>query len=151
MIPKKTTLAAITLLILSGGGLYLNSQGEREVAKPSLEPITTNEESLFAQINPDTGEVLQVIVITEELINTGLWGNPAHWVRTYADGRDRGKMAGVGELYLEEYDAFIQKKPYDSWVLDEVEVKWKAPVEQPKNGKLHSWNEREAKWQEVTE
>jgi hypothetical protein len=58
----------------------------------------------------------------------------------YTDGRlseDQSKafrknFPGIGWIYNPILDAFMDKKPYESWVLDENTAIWKAPIEMPK-------------------
>lgn len=68
-------------------------------------PKATGEESLFAEIDGN-GVVLRVIVADAEVINSGLFGDPQNWVRTYMDGRKRGKYAGKGDVYGKDVDIF---------------------------------------------
>lgn len=150
-----TIVAGVLIAGAIGAGTVLLPKDrlpEERVAKGSDEVVLPNEESLFAQIDPDTGEVLQVIVIDAELLNTGKWGDPANWVRTYASSteeRGRKNSAGIGYKYDEKLDAFIPPKPYESWELDEKTAQWKAPTEEPKNGKLHEWDEALKAWKEL--
>jgi hypothetical protein len=82
----------------------------------------------FAQIN-ETNIVAQVIVADQEVINTGLFGDPASWIQTsyntYGGMHKLGgtplrkNFAGIGYTYDRERDAFIPPKPYNSWVMDE--------------------------------
>ena len=43
----------------------------------------------------------------------------------------RKNHAGIGMTYDEDRDAFIPKKPYASWVLNEDTCLWEAPVAMP--------------------
>jgi hypothetical protein len=43
----------------------------------------------------------------------------------------RKNHAGIGYTYDEERDAFIPKKPYNSWILNEQTCRWEAPVAYP--------------------
>jgi hypothetical protein len=50
--------------------------------------------------------------------------------------------------YDEDRDAFIPKKPYNSWILNEDTCLWEAPVAKPEltqeqidNRNYYSWNE----------
>jgi hypothetical protein len=40
----------------------------------------------------------------------------------------RKNHAGIGMTYDEDKDAFIPKKPYNSWILNEDTCLWEAPV-----------------------
>ena len=40
---------------------------------------------------------------------------------------------GIGRIYDETLNAFIEPKPYPSWILNEETGKWEAPVPKPSN------------------
>ena len=58
----------------------------------------------------------------------------------------RGNFAGVGYTYNETEDIFLPPKPYDSWVLDTDNAKWKAPVDLPDEENFYQWNEETQSW-----
>ena len=104
------------------------------------------------------GIVDQVIVIDQETLNTGLWGDPAEWIQTsynthggqHPEGRPlRKNYAGLGYTYDAQRDAFIPPKPYPSWVLNEDTCLWSAPVAMPDDGKIYTWDEATTAWVEV--
>lgn len=51
----------------------------------------------FAELD-ENGVVLRVIVVEQEVIDTGQFGDPANWVATYKYFSDR-QYAGVGMVY----------------------------------------------------
>ena len=53
----------------------------------------------------------------------------------------RKNHAGIGYTYDEDRDAFILKKPYNSWVLNETTCLWEAPVALPDTENRYNWNE----------
>ena len=59
----------------------------------------------------------------------------------------RKNHAGIGYTYDEDRDAFISKKPYNSWILNEQTCNWEAPVVYPTDGKIYSWNEQNLNWE----
>ena len=110
----------------------------------------------FAKV--ENGIVTQVIVIDQETLNTGLWGDPASWVQTsyntqggkHPEGRPlRKNFAGIGYTYDAQRDAFIPPKPFNSWVLDEATCLWNAPTPMPTDGKMYTWDEDTTSWKEV--
>lgn len=112
----------------------------------------------FAHVT--NGIVDQVIVIDQQTLNTGMWGNPAEWIQTsynthggqHPDGRPlRKNYAGVGYTYDSVRDAFIPPKPYPSWVLNESTCLWNAPTAMPTDGKHYQWDEATTAWVEVTQ
>jgi hypothetical protein len=66
----------------------------------------------------------------------------------------RKNYAGIGMTYDEDRDAFIPKKPFNSWVLNEDTCLWEAPVamptltqEQIDNNNYYNWNETIKNWE----
>ena len=113
--------------------------------------------SHFAHIT--NGIVDQVIVIDQDTLNTGLWGDPAEWVQTsynthggqHPDGKPmRGNYAGIGFTYDSVRDAFYAPQPYLSWVLDDTTFLWDAPTPMPTDGQLYQWDEPTTSWVVVT-
>ena len=70
----------------------------------------------------------------------------AIWKQTSYNGNFRKNYAGIGYTYDEERDAFIPKKPYNSWVLNEQTCQWNSPVAYPTDGKRYNWNETNLTW-----
>lgn len=113
----------------------------------------------FAQID-ENNIVTRVIVIDQETINTGAFGDPATWIQTSYNTRGgvhilggtplRKNYAGVGYIYDLTRDAFMTPKPFDSWVLDEDTCIWQAPIPMPDDGKRYFWNEANQIWIEDT-
>ena len=58
----------------------------------------------------------------------------------------RKNFAGIGYTYDEDRDAFIPKKPFNSWVLNEQTCLWEAPVAMPNDGNKYNWNELTLSW-----
>jgi len=63
----------------------------------------------------------------------------------------RKNHAGIGYTYDEDRDAFIPKKPFNSWILNEDTCLWNAPVNMPtaelENNQYYSWNESIINWE----
>jgi hypothetical protein len=66
----------------------------------------------------------------------------------------RKNHAGIGYTYDEDRDAFIPKKPFNSWILNEDTCLWEAPVAMPEltqeqidNKNYYSWNESIINWE----
>lgn len=118
----------------------------------------------FAQID-DNNIVTQVLVIDQETVNTGSFGDPSTFIQTSyntragvhygADGQPddgvalRKNYAGIGYTYDSVRDAFYAPQPYQSWLLDDETCTWKAPVEYPTDGKIYTWDEETTNWVEV--
>ena len=58
----------------------------------------------------------------------------------------RKNHAGIGYIYDEDRDAFIPKKPYNSWILNEDTCLWNAPVAYPQDDNRYTWNESTLTW-----
>jgi len=107
----------------------------------------------FAKIS--NGKVIEVIVAEQEYINTlsGEWIETSK--QTYKGEHKLGgtplrkNFAGVGFIYDKERDAFYQKSPFPSWVLDEDTCHWEAPVARPNDDKHYKWNEQTTTWDEI--
>ena len=104
------------------------------------------------------GIVIEVLVIEQDVIDTGLFGDPALWVQTsyntyggqHPEGRPlRKNYAGIGFTYDAERDAFIPPSPFPSWLLNEDTCLWDAPVPRPDDGKSYAWDEDTLSWIEV--
>ena len=61
----------------------------------------------------------------------------------------RKNYAGIGFAYDETRDAFIEPKPYPSWILNEDSCVWKSPVAYPNDDKKYKWNEDITNWEEL--
>jgi hypothetical protein len=113
--------------------------------------------SHFAKV--ENGVVTQVIVIEQDVLNLGHWGDPASWVQTsyntqggvHSQGGTplRKNYAGIGYTYDAGRDAFIPPKPYASWLLNEDTCLWGAPTPMPVvEGKMFTWDEPTTSWVE---
>jgi hypothetical protein len=122
--------------------------------------------SHFAELDKNN-LVLRVIVIDQESLNTGNWGNPDNWLQTsyntrggvhYAPNSNtpdggialRKNYAGVGYTYDSDKDAFIAPKPYPSWTLAEDSCQWVSPIDHPMDGKgPYHWDEDGRNWVKI--
>ena len=58
----------------------------------------------------------------------------------------RKNHAGIGMTYDENRDAFIPKKPFNSWILNEDTCLWNSPVAYPQDDSIYTWNESTLTW-----
>lgn len=115
----------------------------------------------FAKV--EDGVVTQVIVASQEFIDSGSLGDPAMWIKTsyntrggvhydpetgLPDSKDplRKNYAGIGYTYDPQRDAFISPKPHNSWVLNEETCVYEAPVAYPTDGFYYTWDENVINW-----
>lgn len=105
------------------------------------------------------GKVVEVIVIEQDVLNTGHWGDPSLWIQTSYNTRGgvhlqggtplRKNYAGVGYTYDSERDAFYAPQPYPSWSLDETSCTWQAPFPAPEvtdDSGYYTWDESVVNW-----
>lgn len=113
--------------------------------------------SHFAKV--EGGIVTEVLVIEQDVIDTGLFGDPSLFVQTsyntyggqHPEGRPlRKNYAGIGFTYDAERDAFIPPQPFVSWTLNEDTCLWDAPTPLPDDGKRYRWDEATLAWVEIT-
>ena len=112
--------------------------------------------SHFAEIKD--GIVVNVIVIDQETLNLGHWGDPSEWIQTsynthgnvHATGGTplHKNYAGIG--YTWDGTGFAPPQPYPSWTKNTSTYLWEAPTPMPTDGKMYTWNEETKAWVEVT-
>jgi hypothetical protein len=123
----------------------------------------------FAKIGLN-GKVIEVLSVVNEVLHdangveqeaigidflTKLTGYPV-WVQTsyntnggvHSSGGTplRKNHAAIGYTYDETRDAFIPKKPFNSWILNENTCLWEAPIAKPNDDNMYSWNETTQNW-----
>ena len=113
----------------------------------------------FAQLDANSIVLNVVVVNDEDTLNadgveseaTGVsflkevFGSSTEWKQTSYNRSIRKNYASVGGSYDSTRDAFIDEKPFNSWVLDEATCIWEAPIERPVD------NERPIHWDEETQ
>jgi hypothetical protein len=70
----------------------------------------------------------------------------AIWKQTSYNNNIRKNHAGIGYTYDEDRDAFIPKKPFNSWILNETTCLWEAPIALPDTENRYNWNETNQTW-----
>jgi hypothetical protein len=116
--------------------------------------------SHFAQID-ENNIVTQVLVIEQDVVDTGLFGEPSSFIQTSYNTQGgvhklggtplRKNYAGIGYTYDKNRDAFIPPKPFNSWVLNESTCLYDAPTPMPTDGKMYTWDENTTSWVEITQ
>jgi hypothetical protein len=116
----------------------------------------------FAKIGIN-GKVIEVTKVNNEVILdangnesemngidflTKLTGYPV-WKQTSYNNNFRKNFAGIGYTYDEDKDAFIPKKPFNSWILNETTCLWEAPVAKPNDDGIYTWNETIQNWEQI--
>jgi hypothetical protein len=72
--------------------------------------------------------------------------NTSGGVHTLGGTPLRKNYAGIGFIYDEDRDAFIPKKPFNSWVLNESTCLWESPIPYPQDNNKYKWNEQNQSW-----
>jgi hypothetical protein len=72
-------------------------------------------------------------------------------VHKLGDTPFRKNYASVDSTYHQDKDAFIIKKPYASWTLNEETCQWDSPVPYPDDGERYEWNETTTSWDLINE
>ena len=114
----------------------------------------------FAELD-ENNVVLRVTVVNNEVLKDEegieqeslglkhLQSLGGRWVQTSYNKTFRKHYAGIGYTYDETKDAFIPPKPFESWLLDEETLLWKAPIPKPKDENMYFWNEELLTWEEI--
>jgi hypothetical protein len=107
----------------------------------------------FAEIDPNGGTVLRVLVVPNEQEHRGQdflandLGLSGVWVQTSYNANIRYNYAGIGFIYDATRDAFVPPKPYGSWLLDEETCQWEPPIPMPQDENFYTWNEEQLNWE----
>jgi hypothetical protein len=91
------------------------------------------EMSHFAQIDSNN-TVIQVLVIEQDVIDTGIFGPKESWIQTSYNTKSgihtlggiplRKNYAAIGYTYDPVLDAFIPPKPGENFVLNTTTAQW---------------------------
>tara|TARA_Y100000310_G_scaffold309692_1_gene354073 strand:- start:115 stop:510 length:396 start_codon:yes stop_codon:yes gene_type:complete len=116
--------------------------------------------SHFAKVD-DNNIVTEVIVAEQEHADSleGRWIQTSFNTRGGKhydqDGNEDGgtpirkNYAGIGMIYDETIDGFINEKPYASWTLNSTTGYWDPPIAVPGDegpGKVYIWDEDNQSW-----
>lgn len=112
--------------------------------------------------------VTQVQRITQDVVDTGAFGDPAIYIQTSYNTRGgvhygedgqpsadqskalRKNYAGIGYKYDRVRDAFIPPQNFSSWTLNEDTCLWEAPAPYPVDGARYRWDEPTLSWVEIS-
>lgn len=98
------------------------------------------------------GYILQDGVEVEQLGIDHLksvYGEDTRWKQTSYNDNMRVRFGRVGYTYDEEKDAFIPPKPYPSWVFNNINLDWEAPINKPDDN--HEWDEETQSWVDISQ
>jgi hypothetical protein len=63
----------------------------------------------------------------------------------------RKNFAAIGGVYDEERDAFLPRKDFPSWILDEEKCDWVPPVPLPDDDNVYYWDEEQQMWRDAVQ
>ncbi len=98
--------------------------------------------SHFAEIDPNGGTVLRVLVVPDEQEHRGQdflaneLGLGGVWIQTSYNNNIRYNYAGIGYTYDATRDAFISPKCHDEATLDEATCRWNCSNEAHNQGEI---------------
>jgi hypothetical protein len=121
--------------------------------------------SHFAKV--ENGLVTDIIVAEQDFIDSGLVGDPSLWIQTSYNtkgnlhyGQDkkpdggialRGNYASIGGTYDFNNNVFLDKKPFNSWVLNTNTWLWEPPIPRPVDDEnIYVWDETTISWRKIT-
>ena len=118
----------------------------------------------FAKV--ENGIVTDVLVVSQEVVDSGILGDPKQWIQTSynthgnvhygSDGKPdggvalRGNYAGIGYIYDDAKDVFYAPQPFPSWLFDDEKYQWYSPIPYPIDGKYYDWDEATLSWVELS-
>jgi hypothetical protein len=118
--------------------------------------------SHFAEI--ENNIVKRVILIEQEELNTGNWGDPSNWIQTcpYTRGNKcydpitnqlidrtpfRKNFACIGMIYDSQADAFYwPEPPLNGFILSTETYEWVVPFPPPDDGNDYIWDQESCNW-----
>ena len=98
----------------------------------------------FARINSLTKKVDNVIVASQEFINT----LPDYDLWVASSVLDTKKLADKNDTYDVDNNTFTSPKPYNSWVFNNTTWSWEPPIDIPDQigEEVYNWNEDTQQW-----
>ena len=109
----------------------------------------------YARID-DNNIVIDVILIEEDQVKTGRFGNTDKLIQTSYNTHGgihilggtplRKNYAVPGYKYDRERDAFVPPQPFLSWILNEDSCLWEPPVAYPNTTEMLTWDEETQSW-----
>lgn len=108
----------------------------------------------FAKV--ENGIVTDVIVAEQDVIDSGLFGDPSSWIQTSYNTKGgvhvnggtplRKNFAGIGYSYDQMRDAFVPPKLHPSCILNAETCLWEYPRPYPNDGKVYVWDDQTTSW-----
>jgi len=74
-----------------------------------------------------------------------LYGNNTNWIQVSYNDNIRKQYPGIGFIYDQTNDVFLEPKPFESWTLNS-DLNWQSPTSYPDDNKAYDWNEEALSW-----
>lgn len=105
-----------------------------------LEVVVVDNENLL----DDNGQESEFVGIA---FCKSVFGQNTRWVQTSYNSSFRGRFAGVGYVFDEALNVFIEPQPFPSWTLDSS-GNWNAPIPTPAVPENYGylWDEANLNW-----
>jgi hypothetical protein len=121
----------------------------------------------FAQIGMDNVVLRVDVVRNEDILDENgneseemgiqylksVHGPLTNWLQTSYNNNFRFRYAGIGMVYNNQYDVFLNAQPYSSWTLNAETFEWEPPIPEPElteeqieSGSYYEWNEETQEW-----
>ena len=105
----------------------------------------------------ENGIVTQVLVIEQDVVDAGMHGDPAKFVKcsyntaggVHKDGGTPVRKNYAGKGFLYDGIGFYAPQPFPSWTKSDETYLWSAPTPMPTDGKRYVWDEPSLTWTEV--
>jgi|TARA_R100000482_G_C4982723_1_gene84011 hypothetical protein len=97
----------------------------------------------FAKI--ENGKVVTIIRAEQDVIDSGVLGDPSTFKQWKRDGSIRSNPAVIGGTYDADQDKFFFPQPFASWTLD-ANDNWVPPIAKPTDGGHYYWDEEAQAW-----
>lgn len=119
-----------------------------------IDVVHVNNETIL-DADGNESETLGVQFLTN-LTNWAIWKQTSY--NTFANEHKSGgtpfrkNFASIGGIYDEDRDAFINKKPFDSAILNQTTCRWEAPIPHPdpdNDSKTYSYNVETESWEVI--
>ena len=117
----------------------------------------------FAELDFDN-VVKQIVVVNDDVIGENvfpesekigqdflksLYGQHTVWKQTSPNGEYRKGYAHMSGIYNPTLDVFLEKKPYNSWILNPQSLQWEAPLPMPNEDHSYEWDEISLSWKKT--
>lgn len=121
----------------------------------------------FAQIGMDNVVLRVDVVRNEDILDENgneseemgiqylksVHGPLTNWLQTSYNSNFRCRYAGIGMVYNNQYDVFLNPQPYSSWTLNTETFEWDPPIPEPElteeqieSESYYQWNEETQEW-----